>query len=144
MNASVMPMTDRLSQFVRWLCVLILAVLFASSGCATHQPLASSPTTSQPDYPFKTLAAAWDAARFDPTAKDAAFFVATSDIHYPTGANWLPKILDEVNGIQPRPRFFLIAGDLIVSASIAPGWHPNAMQLATAYSIFSFRPASGM
>ncbi|MDD4888569.1 MAG: metallophosphoesterase [Phycisphaerae bacterium] len=125
-------MFNRRSRFGWWACLHVLAALAISLGCASPRPRASATATSQPDYPFKTLSAAWRAARFDPTARGSAFFVATSDIHYPTGADWLPKIIDEVNAIQPRPRFFLISGDLILSASIGPGRRPDAKALAAA------------
>jgi hypothetical protein len=122
-----MLIMHRRKRLGRWLLLAILAVLSVGPGRATAQAVRPA---SQPDYPFKTLSAAWRAATFDPTAKGAAFFVATSDIHYPTGAEWLPKIINEVNAIKPRPQFFLVAGDLVLSASIGPGRRPDAKALA--------------
>lgn len=122
----------------RFLLTLMLVSLLAATACAPRPPAPTGQTpATQPAYPLQTLEAAFRSAGFDPSARGCAVFVATSDIHYPTGAAWLPQIVEEVNAIQPRPRFFLVVGDMIHHGSPGPGRRPDAPGLKMARDEFA-------
>lgn len=82
---------------------------------------ASAPAAVVVDYPFQTLAAAFQVAAFDPQAPGAACFAITADIHYPGGAPRVRQAIEELNAMQPAPLFLIIAGDLICDGSSSFG-----------------------
>lgn len=91
--------------------------------------LAISTLCAAVEYPYKTLDAAFKAAKFDPNGKDSGYFVATADSHTGIGEEGFPSaVINEINAMKPRPRFLVVNGDLITNASHSFGNVPNAKQ----------------
>ncbi|QDT00369.1 metallophosphoesterase family protein [Adhaeretor mobilis] len=86
-------------------------------------------TTIGNRYPYRTVSEAFHAASFDPTATDSAYFVVAADCHYGmnTGDGLLP-VIKEINQLDPRPEFFLVNGDMAVTASLSFGRRPNKQE----------------
>ena len=91
-----------------------------------------------PAYPHPTLKAAFTAARFDPSEADAFTSIWTADTHYATGegAEILPVVWNEVQGMDRAPAFFAVAGDLICKASNHFGQVPGEKQREEALDEF--------
>ena len=90
------------------------------------------------EYRFSTLPEAERAAGFDPRAPETFSVVWAADVHYGigNGDKILPPMLREVNALEPRPAFFGIAGDLILSASHSFGQVPDEKQKQKAVAEF--------
>ena len=88
-------------------------------------------------YPYATLGQAFKAAGFDPAAAGNSVFVAAADCHYgATGDDGILPVIEEINAIRPRPRFFTIVGDLINTASYFIAQVPNEKQRQRALADF--------
>lgn len=88
-------------------------------------------------YPFTSAKDAFRAAGFDPADGRSALFAVAADCHY--GAchdDGLMPIIEELNRLRPRPAFFLIDGDLILTASRSFGHRPSDREKQTAIEEF--------
>ena len=74
---------------------------------------------------YATLDEAYAAAGFDPEASGVWVFAAVGDTHYLVGEHTHLPAIDEVNAMDPAPAFFMVAGDLICSASLDLGRIPS-------------------
>ncbi|MDF1815605.1 MAG: metallophosphoesterase [Verrucomicrobiales bacterium] len=88
-------------------------------------------------YPFETIEEAFEACDFDPTVDENAFFAVAADCHYGMcDEEGLLPIIEELNGMSARPAFFLVNGDLAVSASVSFGVRPSEPQRKAAHQEF--------
>src|SRR5665213_2282111 len=85
-----------------------------------------------------TLDAAFRLLNFNPDAGDAFTVVWMADIHYGVGnaQQILPPMLAELRGMNPRPAFIGVIGDLILTASTSFGTVPGAAQRLKAIEEF--------
>jgi len=122
-----------LTQLVTRQGVLVLA----ASVCALLAP--GRVQAAEPDYPFATLAEAYDSAGFQPGNEGAVTLVVTSDSHYDVNklvVHPMLPVIEEVNAMRRAPAFLVITGDLIVIGSASFGHVPNESQKAMARQEF--------
>ncbi|MFC1718155.1 metallophosphoesterase family protein, partial [Candidatus Poribacteria bacterium] len=111
----------------------------------------SLPSIVEPKYPFLTLSDAMTESSFDPRSPESFTAVFAADLHYGHFApsftrhleddmgdreHILSPMLREINAMQPLPKFFGIAGDLISRASLHFGQVPDQKQKEEAVEEF--------
>jgi hypothetical protein len=107
---------------LRFLVILILPIA-VSYADAADQPRTQKPVGAS--TVLVTLADAYHAAGFDPTATGCSVFVVQGDIHYPAGGETMPGMIAQWNAMVPAPRFVVFVGDLICSGSVCFGAKPD-------------------
>lgn len=79
------------------------------------------------EYPYQNIDNAFKAAEFNQAKDNASFFIVLSDSHWGLGGEGIPKaFIDEINAMKPLPKFLLINGDIINSASVCFGNVPKS------------------
>jgi hypothetical protein len=92
--------------------------------------LLGSPLLASVRYPLATLEDAFKEAGFNPRDKGSMFFVVAADPHVgrKNVPEFPPQVIKEINEMKVAPRFFLVNGDLIESASRCFGNIPSQSQ----------------
>jgi hypothetical protein len=90
-------------------------------------------------YPHATLAEAFKEAHFDPHDQGSMFFVVAADPHVgrKNVPEFPPQIINELNAMKAPPKFLLVNGDLIESASRYFGNIPGKAQKKKAIAEFT-------